>query len=384
MLLFVLSLCGLSSAMSGRIVDPVVIEIAADLAAPVGLVALLSTAYTLPFALSQPFLGPLGDIFSKARIVKVGTSLLALFLALAALAPNLSSLFAARVVAGIAGAAILPIGFALIGDSFPMARRQVAISRFLAATLVGQLVGATMSGVLSHSFGWRTVFWSAAAVTGAIAAAAWWRLPESKPQRTAPVSLATALANYRTVVRNPRAWVCFSAVLVEGAVIYGWMPFLGQFLQERGLGGVREAGIVISGTAIGGITYTLIVSWLLRRLDRWRMMAVGGAFAAFGLFCMSFGTIWPVQCAFMGVTGFGFFMLHNPIQTEVSELAPDARASAFSLHSLSFYVGQALGPILYAAGSHTIGLPASLLIGSACFLATGFAAWRLLRAAPAR
>ena len=142
MLLFVLSLCGLSSAMSGRIVDPVVIEIAADLAAPVGLVALLSTAYTLPFALSQPFLGPLGDIFSKARIVKVGTSLLALFLALAALAPDLSSLFAARVVAGIAGAAILPIGFALIGDSFPMARRQVAISRFLAATLVGQLVGA--------------------------------------------------------------------------------------------------------------------------------------------------------------------------------------------------------------------------------------------------
>lgn len=368
--------------MSGRIVDPVVIEIAADLAAPATLVALLSTAYTLPFALSQPLLGPFGDIFSKARIVKLGTTMLALFLALAALAPNLPFLFAARVVAGVSGAAILPIGFALIGDTFPMAQRQVAISRFLAATLLGQLVGATMSGVLSHSFGWRTVFWCAAAVTGAIALAAWMRLPESKPQRANAVSVAAAVANYRSVLRNPRAWVCFSAVFVEGAVIYGWMPFLGEFLRSRDLGGVREAGLVISGSAIGGIAFTAIVAWLLRRLDRWQMMAAGGAFAAIGLFCMSLGAAWPIEWAFMGVTGFGFFMLHNPIQTEVSELAAEARASAFALHALSFYSGQAIGPVLFAGGSHTIGLPGSLLVGAACFLATGLATWRLLRIAP--
>src|SRR3954453_126751 len=86
MLSLILSLCGLASAMSGRIVDPVVIEIAGDLNVPVGMVALLSTAYTLPFALSQPFLGPLGDLFAKARIVKIATVLLALFLSFAALA----------------------------------------------------------------------------------------------------------------------------------------------------------------------------------------------------------------------------------------------------------------------------------------------------------
>ena len=79
MLLLILSLCGLASAMSGRIVDPIVIEIAGDLNVPVGMVALLSTAYTLPFALSQPFLGPLGDLFSKARIVKIATCFLRCF-----------------------------------------------------------------------------------------------------------------------------------------------------------------------------------------------------------------------------------------------------------------------------------------------------------------
>lgn len=378
MLLLILSLCGLASAMSGRMVDPIVIEIAGDLNVPVGMVALLSTAYTLPFALSQPFLGPLGDLFSKARIVKIATVLLAVFLSFAALAPTFLSLFTARVLAGMAGAAILPIGFALIGDAFPMSHRQVAISRFLAATLVGQIIGATLSGVLSHSLGWRVVFWSAWALTATIALAALWRLPESRPANRGPVGLAAAIANYRRVLRNPRAWICFCAVFIEGAVIYGWLPFLGDFLRTFHLGGVREAGIIISGLALGGIFYTSMVPLLLTFITRRQMMALGGVVAAGGLFCLSFGAVWPMQWAFMGVAGFGFFMLHNPIQTEVSELAPDARASAFSLHSLSFYIGQALGPVLYAGGAHFMGLPACLMFGAGAFLFTGLGAWRLL------
>jgi predicted MFS family arabinose efflux permease len=378
MLLFVISLCGLASAMSGRMVDPVVIEIAGEFGAPVGTVALLSTTYALPFALSQPFLGPLGDLLPKARIVKVGIVVLALFLGFAALAPTLPYLFAARVLAGIAGAAILPIGFALIGDAFPMSHRQVAISRFLAATLIGQIVGATSAGVLSYWLGWRVVFWCAAALTAIIALAALWALPEKRPANRGAIRLGTVISYYHDVLRNPRAWICFSVVFVEGAVIYGWLPFLGDFLRTLDLGGAREAGIIISGLALGGILYTLAVPLLLTIMNRTQMMALGGVVAAGGLCFLSFGAAWPSQWAFMGVTGFGFFMLHNPIQTEVSELAPDARASAFSLHSLSFYIGQALGPVLYAGGAHLIGLPACLVFGAGAFLFVGLSAWLLL------
>ena len=382
MLLFVLSLCGFASAMAGRLVDPVVIDIAADLHATPGVVALLSTAYTLPFALSQPFLGPLGDIFAKARIIKIAVCALAILLALAGSGPNLPFIFAARILAGIAGAAILPIGFALIGDTVPFAGRQVAISRFLAATLIGQIAGASGAGILSSAMGWRTVFWTAAVVTGVVAMGALWRLPESRPERAARFSVSTAVENYASVFRNPRAIVCFGVVVVEGAVIYGWLPYLGEFLRSLGKGGVREAGLVISGLAFGGIVYSLNVPVFVRMFERRQMMAVGGFVAAIGLLCMSSGAVWPVECAFMGVTGFGFFMLHNSIQTEVSELAPDARASAFSLHSFSFYTGQAMGPVLYGLGSHTIGLAAMLWIGAACFALAGLAGYRLLKTNP--
>ena len=74
------------------------------------------------------------------------------------------------------------------------------------------------------------------------------------------------------------------------------------------------------------------------------MMAIGGTIAAVGLGGLGLEASWKVQLAFMVVLGFGFFLLHNSVQTEVTELAPSARASSFSLHAFSFFLGQALGP----------------------------------------
>ncbi|HEX3862476.1 MAG TPA: MFS transporter [Stellaceae bacterium] len=384
MFLLVLSLCGFASAMSGRILDPVITDIAGDFGARVATVALLSTAYAVPFAVAQPVLGPLGDLFSKTLIVKASVGLLTVFSVVAALAPTLDLLFVARILAGAAGAGVVPIGFALIGDRVHLSGRQLAISRFVAATLLGQLLGASVAGILAHAFGWRGVLWFSAAITLAITAAAVVMLPHNATRRDQagrrePARIAMAVANYRAVLRNPLSYVCFGVVIVEGICIHGSLPFIGEYLHGLGKGGVREAGIVISGMAIGGLVFAFGVPLFLRFLQRRQMMGLGGVFGGLGLACIALGTDWPVEALFMAITGFGFFLLHNPVQTEVSELAPSARASAYSLHAFSFYTGQAIGPVLYGLGLHTIGLSASFAVAGLCFLATGLSAFRLLR-----
>ena len=52
------SMIGFASALSTRAVDPIVPPIAQGLAVEPGTVALLTTAFALPFALVQPILGP--------------------------------------------------------------------------------------------------------------------------------------------------------------------------------------------------------------------------------------------------------------------------------------------------------------------------------------
>jgi predicted MFS family arabinose efflux permease len=377
--LLVLSLCGFASAMSGRILDPVVTGIAGDLGAPVATVALLATAYAIPFAVAQPVLGPLGDLFSKTFIVKAAVALLAVFSAAAALAPSLDWLFIARIIGGAAGAGVVPTGFALIGDRVPLIGRQLAISRFVAATLTGQLLGASFAGILADAFGWRGVLWFSAAIIFAVAVAAFALLGGDRRTEQLPARPAAALENYRKVLRNPLSYVCFGVVIVEGICIHGGLPFIGPYLQALGKGGVREAGIVISGMAVGGLLFASAVPLFIRFMQRRHMMGLGGIVGGLGLASMAVGADWPIEVLSMAVVGFGFFLLHNPVQTEVSELAPTARASAYSLHAFTFYLGQSAGPALYGLGLYTIGLSRTFLVTAICFLVTGLTAYRMLR-----
>ncbi len=75
-LLNLLALVVFSSALFTRAVDPIVPQIAIDLDVLPGTAALVSTAYTLPYALTQPALGALADMFNKARLILISLALI--------------------------------------------------------------------------------------------------------------------------------------------------------------------------------------------------------------------------------------------------------------------------------------------------------------------
>ena len=138
------------------------------------------------------------------------------------------------------------------------------------------------------------------------------------------------------------------------------------------------AGLVIAGFGIGGLCYAGAVSLLIARLGERRMMAFGGAFVAAALAFISLDLAWPYQFAAFLVLGFSFFTLHGCIQIYATELAPTARASAMSLHSASFFFGQAIGPLYYGLGLAKGQGTASILFGGLAVLAVGIACARWL------
>ena len=87
---FLIVIAGISFAASlfVRMADPMVPQIAADLAVDVKTAALLGTAFTLPWALMQPVLGPLGDFFGKTRLMNMPADHLAITALVGAVAPN--------------------------------------------------------------------------------------------------------------------------------------------------------------------------------------------------------------------------------------------------------------------------------------------------------
>jgi predicted MFS family arabinose efflux permease len=383
-ILYLLATACFTSAMLVRVTDPMVPEIARSFNSLSATVALLGTAFALPYALSQPILGPMGDALGKARIMKWCMGLLAVAVFLAAMAPNLEMLFAARILAGLAGGGTFPLAIAICGDRFPLAERQVALSRILMAALVGQLCGSIGSGILAHYIGWRGVM----AVTGVITVAAFlllqWTLVPRPDAVRRKISLASMRTSYRTVFANPRAAVCYGAVFIEGICIFGLLPYLAALLEASGKGSVQEAGFVLAGLGVGGLLFGVLVKLLLKHLGgQMNMIRAGGVVAACGFVGYALNADWKPQMASFVLIGLGFYMIHNSLQTQATELAPGERGAAVSLHAFFFFLGHATGPVLYRLGMHNLGAQNTVLASALVMSGLGFVVAMLLtRAKP--
>src|SRR3974390_1799266 len=113
-----------SSSLFFRAVDPIIPQIAADLSEPAETVALLATAFALPYALLQPRLGAMGDVLGKTRTMFACLVIVTIATFAGAFARNLSILMASRVVSGIVAGGIFPIKLALVAQIVPIKGRQ--------------------------------------------------------------------------------------------------------------------------------------------------------------------------------------------------------------------------------------------------------------------
>ncbi|KQT90525.1 MFS transporter [Methylobacterium sp. Leaf466] len=377
-LIVILSVAGFASTFAGRSIEPLVGVLARDLASDPHTVALLSTAFALPYALIQPVLGPLGDGLGKERIVAICLGVLALALGCCALAPDIASLFWLRILAGAAAGGVVPLALALMGDRIALAHRQVAIGRFLVAVILGQLSGSTFAGLIEATVGWRGVMAITAAVAVAAAAAALFGFDRTAAAPPRRVGVREAVARYRTIVAIPRARVLFAAVFVEAIAVFGIFPHLAPLLEARGEGGPREAGLALAGFAAGGLIYSACVGLFVRHLGLSRMLMAGGTICAGALLVIGMASRWQVDAAALVALGLGFYLLHNSFQVQVTEVAPTARASAVALHAFSFFCGQALGVAILGGALQALGQFASLGLCALVTLGLGLVTARLL------
>jgi predicted MFS family arabinose efflux permease len=274
---------------------------------------------------------------------------------------------------------VFPVALGLTADLVAPAKRQVAIGRTMAGSMTGNLLGSSASGIIGDFIGWRgvLVILGALGLIAAVAVAAGFRgAALTAPPKT---DLKTLRQGYRTIFANPNTRFCYSAVFVEGCCVFGLFPFIAAFLFDLGEKSLSIAGIVIAGFAVGGLLYTFTVSRMLPRLGVKGMMIAGGSLVALQLGALAFGPGWKLQFASMLLMGWGFYMIHGCLQVFASELSIGARATAMSLHSFFFFMGQTVGPLAYGFGLHHGGKVPTLLASAAIMVVLGIVCARLLR-----
>ena len=362
-----------------RALDPVVPQIAADFMVEVSTAALLSSAFAFPYALVQPALGTIGDFFGKTRLMNWCVLIVALSALACAVATSFSFLVAMRVAAGVVAGGVFPIGMALIGDLVPINQRQVSIARLLAVGLTGNLLGATLAGVIGDLLGWRGVFGILGLFGLAVTIIAFFAFRGVATPPPAPFHRAAVMANFRSIFADPRAKICFGAVFLEAIFIHGLFPYVALLLLATGETKASVAGLLIAAFAVGGVAYSFMIPFLIGRVAERHLMIIGGAVAASGLILVALHFPWYGQVAIYFGFGLGFYLLHSSIQVHVTELSQTARGAAASLHSCFFYLGQAVGPVIYGIGFAHGGPEPTLIAGAAVVMGVGLVCSRLLR-----
>ncbi|MBR0848365.1 MFS transporter [Bradyrhizobium diazoefficiens] len=377
--LYVISGASFAAALSARALDPVLPHVAEDFGVSIATAAGFAAVFAFTFAIIQPVIGAAADLFGKTRLMIGCLALLGLANILGALSTSFPLLFATRILAGIGSGGVFPVALSLTSDLVGPEKRQVAISRTLAGAMTGNLLGASASGLIGDFLGWRGVLavLGALVIAASIAVAAGFRGARVKhPPKT---SLSALKAGYRTIFTNPNAYVCYTAVFVEGCCVLGLFPYIASFLFDLGQTSLSIAGIVIAGFAVGGLFYTMTVSRFLPRLGVRGMMIAGMTLVASQLVAVAFGPRWEVQTLNLIVMGWGFYMAHGCLQVFASELSVEARATALSLHSFFFFMGQTVGPLAYGLGLAHGGKVPTLLASAAIMVVLGLACAKLLK-----
>lgn len=358
MMLRLISVAAFASMASMRVCDPMLVTLSQEFHVTTGDASAVIAAFAVAYGVLQLFYGPLGDRFGKVRVIISATFACAVFSAVTALAPTLPVLVVSRAFMGAAAAGIIPLSMAWIGDSVAYEQRQETLARLMVATVSGMMAGQWFGGFAVEALGWRwafavlsVLFLTAATMllrqvraTAASAAAA-----GDQPAEPAAFSLPAYLATTGRLLRMPRVRWVLAIVAVEGALGFGTMAFVpARMVDGFGLSASAAGGVMVL-YGVGGLVYSLMARRWLALLGEKGLALLGAMMIAVGLLLLAWAPV--VHLAVVGCfcAGLGFYMLHNTLQVQATQMAPEARGTAVTLFACLLFLGQSIGVLAVAA-----------------------------------
>lgn len=318
-------------------------------------------AYLLATTTLIVSVGRLGDLMGRRRLMLAGLALFTVSSGLAAAAPGLWALIAARAAQGVGAAVLMALTMAFVGEAVPKARAGSAMGLLGTMSAVGTALGPSLGGLLIAEWGWRAIF-AVNLPLGAVAFALAWRyLPHDRavPARRAgfdtlgTLVLALTLAAYALSMTLGRGHfgpinLGLLGLAASGVVAFGWV-------QARGASPlIRLAMLRDKALRTGLVTSTIVSTVMMATL------VVGPFYLARGLgldttlvgLALSIG---PVVSAFSGVPAGRLVDRMGAPRTVVAGLAGMALGSlALALMPSALGVAGYVAPLVVLTASYAL------------------------------
>jgi predicted MFS family arabinose efflux permease len=379
-----LSLAAFASALSARVTDPLLPNLAKEFGVSLGDASNVITFFSVAYGISQLLFGPLGDRYGKYLVVAWACIASALTAGLCALAPNFSLLLVARLLGGATAGALIPLSMAWIGDVVPYQQRQPVLARFLIGHILGLSMGAFFGGLAGDALGWSFPFFGIALIfllIGAVLLLLNRRLPvhARMMHKAEGATIPRMIKEFRQVLAKPWARMVLLIVSLEGAFLYGAFAFIASHLHRTFGMSLTASGAMVMLYGFGGLVFAAASGAFVHRLGEIGLSLWGGLFVAGSLFVIGVAPVWWWAIPGCFFAGLGFYMLHNTLQTNATQMAPERRGAGVSAFACCYFLGQSIGVgaagiIVERAGTGTV-----IVVGAIGVLAVALIFTRRLR-----
>ena len=344
-----------ASGMAMRSIEPILPALAGEFAVTIPVAANIITVFAVAYAVGQFIFGPLGDRFGKLRVTTAALFVSSLLFLGSATAAALVPLGLWRVAIGLTTSASFVLGMAYIGDTVAIERRQTVIAQYVTGNVLGHAFGPMVAGTVADAFGWRATF-VFHGVTYALMACAFFFCTRDKWATEWRVSgSANPIARYAQVWKLEAARSVALYALFESFFFFGAFAFVGPMLKLRFDLPLTLIGVALAGFGLGGVLFNMSIRWFVRRNTPREQVLWGGLLCGSMYIVVALSPLWQISSVCMLGVGFGFYMVHNILQTRGTEAAPQSRGVGLAIFGITWTLGQGLGVMVMAAGVGTFG-----------------------------
>lgn len=338
-------------------------------------IQLTLTAFFIGIAVGQLAFGPLSDRVGRVRPLVIGAVLLVAASIVAALAPTVGILIAARFVQGLTGAAGMVIGRAIISDLAVGKTAARAFSLMMLVSGVAPVLAPFVGSLLVGPLGWRGILWVLTGLAILMLVAVLLVVRESHPAERRAKNRARnqgaksplrALAS-RTYIANTVTFIFAFAVMMAyiSASPFVYQVMIGMDAITYGISfGINALGLVAASAVAAKLANTAGPVKVLRAGMVVMLLATA---ALVTLVLTGAPAITYVVPIFFAVASVGF-VLGNATALALGAVPKAAGSASAVLGAAQFALAALVSPLVTIAGEDTA-LPLAITMFVAALIA---------------
>lgn len=342
--------------------QPLLEMIRCDLQTTSSLANLIAVITQVGYALGLLFIIPMGDLFSRRKIIVVCMVVAALMTTTIGMTDNIYIIWGASLFMG--ACSIVPQLFIPIAGQFSKPENKSRnMGYVLSGLLIGILAARVMSGMIGEWFGWRMMYYIAGIVMIMCLILTLWMMPLMQQNFTGTYARLMKSV-VRIFVNHPRIRLnAIRAAFGFGSMLAFWACLAFHLADEP----FHTGSDVVGYLGICGVTGAMVASGIGKYIPRFgvKCFSIVGAFIQI----VAWLTAWLLGDTYIGLIltviliDIGLQCLQLSNQSACIQAVPEASNRANTIFMTTYFIGGSLGTFLAGQGWHVAGWHGVCFVG---------------------